>query len=173
MHPAHLGLRIESEYPQFLVAAARFRDTGGPCDGLLTRGKFEHGEPAVEPWRPGVAAFGDRAVRRDAHGCHLLIDAPSGDDNNRGPFGEPKWLKSERGYTAHDQPGELFNLREDPAQKHNRYAEQPQLVAELKALLKKYQTEGRSTPGTAQANDVPLQPFVPVASPSKGKAKRP
>ena len=118
------------------------------------------GEKRTTPAREATihhSAQGKFAIRR---GDWVLIDAPSGDDNNRGPFGEPKWLKAERGYTDHDQPGELFNLREDPAQKRNRYAEHPQLVAELKALLKKYQTEGRSTPGAAQTNDVPIQPFV-------------
>ena len=110
------------------------------------------------------SAQGKFAIRR---GDWVLIDAPNGDDNNT--HGEPAWLKSERGYTAHDQPGELFHLREDLAQKHNRYAEQPQLIAELKALLKKYQTEGRSTPGAVQANDVPIQPFVPRAAPANAK----
>ena len=113
------------------------------------------------------SAQGKFAIRK---GDWVLIDAPSGDDNNRGPNGEPKWLKTERGYTPHDHPGELFNLREDPAQQHNRYAEQPQLVTELKALLKKYQTEGRSTPGTAQQNDVPIQPFASKPAPAKKKA---
>lgn len=81
-------------------------------------------------------------------------------------------LKAERGYTAHDQPGELFNLRVDPAQRHNRYAEQPQLVRELKALLEKYQAEGRSNPGAARKNDVPIQPYAPRPAAAKGKAAR-
>jgi arylsulfatase A-like enzyme len=112
------------------------------------------------------SAQGRFALRK---GDWVLIDAPSGDDN--GPRGEPRWLKDERGYTPHDQPGELFNLREDPAQRHNRFAEKPQLVAELKALLAKYQREGRSTPGVAQKNDVPIQPFA--LRPAAGKAKSP
>jgi arylsulfatase A-like enzyme len=128
------------------------------------------GEKLSAPAREGTvhhSAQGRFAIRR---GDWVLIDAPSGDDN--GPRGEPRWLKDERGYTPHDQPGELFNLREDPVQRHNRYAERPQLVAELKALLAKYQREGRSTPGAAQQNDVPLQPFAPRPAAGKTKSAR-
>ncbi len=91
------------------------------------------------------SARGKFAIRQ---GDWVFIDAPSGDDN--GVHGEPQWLKDERGYTQHSHPGELFNLREDPAQRHNRYAEMPELVSELKSLLKKYQQEGRSTPGAPE-----------------------
>ena len=98
----------------------------------------------------------------------MLIDAPGGDDN--GARGEPKWMKDERGYTNHNQPGELFNVREDNPERHNRFADQPQLVGELKALLQKYKREGRSTPGKLQKNDVEVQEFS--ARPEPGKAKR-
>ncbi len=55
----------------------------------------------------------------------MLIDAPSGDDN--GGNGEPQWLKDERRYLQHSHPGELFNLREDLAQRYNHFAEKPEL----------------------------------------------
>jgi arylsulfatase A-like enzyme len=128
------------------------------------------GEKRTAPAREATvhhSAQGKFALRR---GDWVFIDAPTGDDN--GPRGEPQWLKTERGYVAHNQPGELFNLREDLAQRHNRYAEQPQLAAELKALLEKYKTAGRSTPGAAQKNDVPIQPFAPRPAPGKTKAAR-
>ena len=102
------------------------------------------------------SAHGKFAIRK---GNWVLIDAPSGDDNNA--HGEPQWLKAERSYTPHDQPGELFNLSEDPAQRLNHFADQPQLVSRLKALLEKYKSEGRSTPGAPQPNDVEIQPFAP------------
>ncbi len=101
------------------------------------------------------SARGKFAIRQ---GDWVLIDAPSGDDN--GVHGEPQWLKKERSYTPHSHPGELFNLREDLAQRHNRYAEHPELVSQLKSLLQKYQQEGRSTPGTPQKNDVEIKPFI-------------
>jgi arylsulfatase A-like enzyme len=112
------------------------------------------------------SARGKFAIRR---GDWVFIDAPSGDDN--GVHGEPQWLKDERGYAQHEHPGELFNLHEDPAQRDNQYAEQPELVLELKSLLKKYQLDGRSTPGAPQKNDVEIQPFSPPKAP-EGKAIR-
>ena len=54
----------------------------------------------------------------------------SGDDNK-----EPQWFKEERGYTAHEFPGELFNLREDIAERTNLYGKYPDLVRELSELL--------------------------------------
>lgn len=95
----------------------------------------------------------------------MLIAAKSGQEN--GPAaGEPQWLKDERGYTSHDQPGELYNLREDRIQKNNLYAEKPELVRELTELLEKLIRDGRSTPGPTQQNDVnvriePPPPFRP------------
>jgi arylsulfatase A-like enzyme len=92
-------------------------------------------------------------------GDWVLIDAPTGDGNGQAGH-EPQWFKDERGYGPHDQPGELFNLRDDLPERRNHYAEQPQIVHELKTLLEKYKRDGRSTPGQPQKNDVAL--------PSKG-----
>lgn len=117
------------------------------------------GEKRAAPIREATihhSARGKFAIRK---GDWVLIDAPSGDDN--GVNGEPEWLKSERGYTAHDTPGELFQLREDPAQRHNRFADEPAIVQELKSLLEDYKRLGRSTPGTPQKNDVEIKPFAP------------
>jgi arylsulfatase A len=88
------------------------------------------------------------AIRK---GDFVLIATTTGDDNRRA--GEPEWMKKQRGYTAHDQPGELYNLKEDLIQKNNLYAAERAKVAELRALLEKYVTEGRSTPGPAEKND--------------------
>ena len=48
---------------------------------------------------------------------------------------------------------QLYNLAADPGEKTNVYAENPEKVASMKALLIKYIKEGRSTPGAAQQND--------------------
>jgi arylsulfatase A-like enzyme len=117
------------------------------------------GEKLSAPIREATvhhSARGKFAIRK---GDWVLIDAPSGDDN-RGN-GEPDWLKKERGYTQHTMPGELFHLRKDLAQRTNRYEENPELVTELKALLQKYKSEGRSTPGAPLKNDVEILPFAP------------
>ncbi len=112
------------------------------------------GESLTKPAREATVHHsinGKFAIRQ---GDWVLIDAPSGNDN--GAHGEPEFLKAERGYTKHDQPGELFNLRDDLSERRNHYAEQPDIVRDLKALLEKYKADGRSTPGTKQQNDVPI-----------------
>lgn len=125
------------------------------------------GEQLDAPLREATvhhSAKGKFAIRQ---GDWVLIDAPSGDDNAAN--GEPAWLKSERGYTAHSAAGELFNLRDDLAQRHNRFVEQPEIVNQLKSLLTQYMKEGRSTPGTSQPNDVEIQPFSAQNTPAKPK----
>ena len=92
---------------------------------------------------------GKFAIRR---GDWVLILAPTGDDN--GKQGEPEWFQKDRGYTPHADPGELFNLKVDPTQKRNLYATETRLVSELTTLMGRYVTEGRSTPGPKQKNDV-------------------
>ncbi len=84
---------------------------------------------------------GKFAIRK---GDWVLIDAPSGDDNRK--KGEPPFFQKERGYTNDDQPGQLFNVREDLAERKNHFGDRPEVVRELKALLTRYQDEGRSVP---------------------------
>jgi len=50
-------------------------------------------------------------------------------------------------------PIQLFNLRTDPSEKDNVQHQFPEIVESLKALLKKYIQDGRSTPGKSQNND--------------------
>ena len=94
---------------------------------------------------------GNFAIRR---GDWVLIFAPSGDDNRK--QGEPAWFRKDRGYTAHSEVGELYNLAADPTQKHNLYASESAKVKELTALMERYVAEGRSTPGPRQKNDVDI-----------------
>ncbi len=48
---------------------------------------------------------------------------------------------------------QLYNLSNDPAEAINLESSEPEKLKELKLLLSKYITEGRSTPGTIQEND--------------------
>ncbi len=48
--------------------------------------------------------------------------------------------------TAHDAPGQLYNLAKDPGETQNHYHKHPEIVAELKALLEKSKAAGRSAP---------------------------
>jgi arylsulfatase A-like enzyme len=123
------------------------------------------GEKLDHPIREATvhhAASGKFAIRK---GDWVFIDAKTGDDN--GAKGEPAFLKAERGYTKDDQPGQLFNVKEDLSERKNHYAEQPEVVRELKALLEKYKADGRSTPGPKQQNDVPIGSGLPPRQPAK------
>ena len=121
---------------------------GSVCDQLTTLGDFmatcaeltdvdlreDEGEDSVS-MLPLLEGDTDAPVRDFAvhHSCHgtfairrgdwVYIDAPDGDDNR-----EPDWFKVERGYTAHDFPGELFNLDVDISERVNRYGDHPDLV---------------------------------------------
>jgi hypothetical protein len=95
------------------------------------------------------AASGRFAIRR---GDWVLIDGPTGDDNGR--KGEPEWFKKDRDYQPHDEPGEIYKISDDRAQRQNVYADHPDIVRQLKSLLEKYKQHGRSTPGSPQKNDV-------------------
>jgi arylsulfatase A-like enzyme len=55
------------------------------------------------------------------------------DQLGSGGFTKPSKIKPEPG----DPAGQLYNLREDPAEVHNRYLEQPEIVARLKAEMKR------------------------------------
>ena len=93
---------------------------------------------------------GTFAIRQ---GDWVLIDASSGDGNGgKNRPGEPDWLKQERGYTKNEFAGELYNLRNDLAEQRNLYGEEPKVVRRLQALLQKYKSDGRSTPGAPIKN---------------------
>jgi arylsulfatase A-like enzyme len=55
------------------------------------------------------------------------------------------------------QPVQLYNLEKDLAETKNLAAEQPERVAQMQALLEKLITDGRSTPGAIQPNDVEVK----------------
>ena len=94
---------------------------------------------------------GKFAIRR---GDWVLIDAPT--RRRQQPVASRSGSRMLRGYAPHDQPGELFNLREDLSEQRNLYAERPELVRALKDVLEKIKRDGRSTPGPAQKNDTPI-----------------
>jgi arylsulfatase A len=82
---------------------------------------------------------GTFAIRK---GKWVFIDAPTGRDHPRNQ--EPDWFKEERGYVAHDQLGELFDLNDDIAERVNHYASQPELVKEMSAMLEEARACGHS-----------------------------
>jgi arylsulfatase A-like enzyme len=66
-----------------------------------------------------------------------------------GGWSSPKPGKEEEGLP----PIQLYNLKNDPAEKVNLQNKFPDKVKELSSLLSKYIGEGRSTPGKPQKND--------------------
>ena len=65
------------------------------------------------------------------------------------------------------QPVQLYNLAEDLGETKNLAAEQPERVAQMQALLEKLITDGRSTPGATQANDVEVKRYPQPESKAK------
>jgi arylsulfatase A-like enzyme len=71
----------------------------------------------------------------------------------------------------HSQPVQLYNLAEDLGEVHNLAAARPEKVAEMQALLEKLITDGRSTPGTPQANDVEVVRYPRTTAATKKSRK--
>ena len=67
------------------------------------------------------------------------------------------------------QPVQLYDLTHDLGETNNLAAAMPEKVTEMKALLEKLITDGRSTPGAQQKNDVEVKryPAKPTAAPKK------
>jgi arylsulfatase A-like enzyme len=65
------------------------------------------------------------------------------------------------------QPVQLYNLAKDLGETKNLAAEQPERVEQMKALLEKLITDGRSTPGAPQANDVEVKRYPQPESKAK------
>ncbi len=60
------------------------------------------------------------------------------------------------GKGADAMPAQLYNLSVDISESKNLYANNPEQVQQMTALMEKLVTDGRSTPGPQQANDVPV-----------------
>ncbi len=58
-----------------------------------------------------------------------------------------------------DQPLQLYNLADDIGETTNLAAEQPDRVKQMQAMMEKLITEGRSTPGVPQKNDVQVKRY--------------
>ncbi|HTN77931.1 MAG TPA: sulfatase-like hydrolase/transferase, partial [Pirellulaceae bacterium] len=72
------------------------------------------------------------------HGDWVLIAAKTGAVSK-----VPEWFDQANGYVPNTHAGELYNLRDDLAQKHNLYADQPDKVRELSKLLEQVRAQGQ------------------------------
>jgi arylsulfatase A-like enzyme len=77
--------------------------------------------------------------------------------------GSGGWSKGKEDY-----PVQLYDLENDPGETKNLAAAMPEKVTEMQTLLEKLITDGRSTPGKPQKNDVPVVRF-PKNSSSAGQ----
>lgn len=94
----------------------------------------------------------DRPIRETAVSC-----AASGVPGVR--FGHWKYIPEHAvggraNSAARTQPEQLYNLAVDLSESNNRATSEPTRVAEMKALLERIITDGRSTPGPKQKNDI-------------------
>jgi len=121
----------------------------------LLKGNIDN---TVRDFAVHCSASGKFAIRK---GDWVLIDFPSGDDNNRrtgnnsNSGGEPEWFKQLRGYTSHNFSGELFKLSDDPSEKENLYGQYPEIVEELTALLEQVKVHGPPQSSTIES-DLPV-----------------
>jgi arylsulfatase A-like enzyme len=65
------------------------------------------------------------------------------------------------------QPVQLYNLTDDLGETNNLAAALPEKVAEMKTLLERLITDGRSTPGAQQKNDVEVARYPRPTAPKK------
>jgi arylsulfatase A len=119
------------------------------------------GETTAEAVRPATIHHGLNGSLAIRQGDWVFIDAPSGDGNR-----EPAWRKEEWKIQPHIEEAELFNLKTDPQQIKNLYSENHDKARELKALLDRFISSGRSTPGPSLSND----PAASGRAPSRSNA---
>jgi arylsulfatase A len=106
----------------------------------------EDSESLLPVLRNTGASARDSIIHHSSNGHYALrqgdwiyIDHKTGSVNE-----EPEWFRKERGVVAHSFPAELFNLKDDPQQTRNLYAEYPEKANVLKALLDQYRVMDHS-----------------------------
>lgn len=112
----------------------------------------------------------DQPVRQDlVHQCYsellalrqgawkLALCAGDGTERNWcNEKGVPRDLGEKEARQRGLPPVQLYNVVDDPGETKNCQADHPEIVRRLHRLLARYVSEGRSTPGKAQKNDVPI-----------------
>jgi arylsulfatase A len=102
---------------------------------------------SILPLWTGAAASGPRRssiVHHSADGTFAIRRGPWKLAMKLGSHGFSEPRNEEP--TPGGPQGQLYHLNDDPGETRNRWLEEPQVVAELTALLERYQREGRSRP---------------------------
>jgi arylsulfatase A-like enzyme len=115
------------------------------------------GQEAVRPHGVNTACNGIPSIRRGAWKLILAADAAAPEAA----------AAAAEGVNA----VQLYNLAADLGETKNVAAENPAVVAELKALLEKLIVNGRSNPGPVQKNDVRVRRYPLAAGVPAKKAK--
>lgn len=101
------------------------------------------GEDYVKPLRAGTVQNTVKNAYALRQGDWVLIDAPTGTtESEKKSYVEYFDLET----YPKDNPGLLYNLKEDPRQTNNLYAENPERVAAMRDLLKNYVAGERCAP---------------------------
>lgn len=75
-------------------------------------------------------------------GDWVFIDSPKSAHG----AAEPPWWREKFDVQKHNEPAELFNVKDDLRETNNQYAKYPERARVMKALLERYKSEGRSVP---------------------------
>jgi arylsulfatase A len=100
-------------------------------------------------WQGEVGSVRSHAISQSSGG---LLSVREGDWKFIPGRGSGGWAKG-----GDHQPAQLFNLSTDPGEEDNLYVSESMRVEKMTALLRSLVESGRSTPGPAQANDVPVR----------------
>ncbi len=153
----------------FLVRWPGVVEPGTVCAARASGG--HHGDRGRHP-RRGVARQRRgrqrqplAAVERGSRSGPRPCDQPGGEGPVR-PASRPledalraRWRRPWSRLSTNEpdgHPAQLYNLDDDIGETRNLYAEHPEIVQEMTELLERLITSGRSTPGPAQKNDVPV-----------------
>jgi arylsulfatase A-like enzyme len=118
------------------VAGADLPPEAGPDSVDISPVLFRSGT-SRRPLREALVSHSENgtfAIRKG--GWKLILD-------NRSSGG---WMVPEGTPPVPGSPGQLYHLAEDPGETRDLWAERPDVVMELTALLEKYKKEGRSAP---------------------------
>ena len=110
------------------------------------------GKKYKSPLREATVAANVGKIFAVRHGDWLLINGYSGRMNGD--------MKRYPGYDEYfdpikydrDNPGLLFNMRQDVMQRENLYAQHPEIVEKISAILERYKSSGRSVPHRTSNN---------------------
>lgn len=94
-------------------------------------------EPRDAPIREAIVSHSQAGVFAIRQGDWKLILESTGSGG---------WVQPSGGGPHPGTPGQLYNLRNDPAEQKNLYTAHPEIVERLSATLSRYKSQGRSAP---------------------------